>query len=59
MVDKREMLCGRIYLNKDNFNVAQTLYLHVHKFEALPSIIHTGISRGQVMKVLRHKNVVF
>ena len=46
---------GRIYLDKENSNVAQTLYLHVHRFEAFPSIICIGISRGQVIKVLRHK----
>ena len=45
-------------VNKGNSNVTQTLYLHVHRFEALPSIICIGISRGQVIKVLRHENVV-
>ena len=43
--------------NKENSNVTQTLYLHVHRFEALPSIICTGSSRGQIIKVLRRKNV--
>ena len=44
--------------NKENSIVTQTLYLHVHRFEALPSINCIGISRGQVIKVLRHKIVV-
>ena len=46
------------YLHKKNSNVTQTLYLHVHSFEAFPSIICIDISRGQVIKALRHKNVV-
>ena len=45
------------YLDKENSmaNVTQTLYLHVHRFGAFPSIICIGISRGQVIKALRHK----
>ena len=46
------------YLDKENSNVTQTLYLYVHRFKAFPSIICIGISRGQVIKALRHKNVV-
>ena len=53
MFDKNKILGGRIYLDKENG--AQPLYLHVHRFEALLSIICKGISRGQVLKVLRHK----
>ena len=56
MFDKKENTIGsRIYLDKENSNVVQTLYIHVHRFEALPSIICTSISCGQVIKVLRHK----
>ena len=59
MFDKNKILGGRIYLiDKKNSSGAQPLYLHVHRFEALLSIICRGISRGQVIKVLRHKNVV-
>ena len=58
MFDKNKILGGRIYLGKKNSSGAQPLYLHVHRFEALLSIICRGISRGQVIKVLRHKNVV-
>ena len=58
MFDKNKIQGGRIYLDKKNSSGAQTLYLHVHRFEALLSIICRGITRGQVIKVLRHKNVV-
>ena len=37
---------GRIYLDKGNSNITQTLYLHVHRFEAFPPIICRRISRG-------------
>ena len=54
-----------LYLDKKNSNVAQTLYLHgvstklhVHKFEALSSVICRSISHSQVIKVLRHKILV-
>ena len=56
MFDKNKILGGRINLDKENFSGA--LYLHMHRFEALLSIICRGISRGQVIKMLRHKNVV-
>ena len=52
MFGKNKILGGRIYLDMENSSGAQPLYLHVHRFEALG-----GISRGQVIKVLRHKNV--
>ena len=58
MFDKNKIQVGRIYLDKKSSSGAQPLYLHVHRFEALLSIICRGISRGQVIKVLRHKNVV-
>ena len=58
MFDKNKILGGRIYLDEKNSSGAQPLYLHVHRFEALLSIICRDISRGQVIKVLRHKNVV-
>ena len=54
---KNKILDGRIYLDKENSSGAQSLYLHVQRFEALLSIICRGISRSQVVKVLRHKNV--
>ena len=41
------MLGGWIYLDMENSRGAQPLYLHVHRFEALLSIICRGISRGQ------------
>ena len=58
MFDKNKILGCRIYSDKENASGAQPLYLHVHSFEALLSIICRDISRGQVVKVLRHKNVV-
>ena len=58
MFDKNKTQGGRIYLDKENSNETQTLYLHVHRFEELLSIICRDILRGQVIKVLRHKNVV-
>ena len=57
MFDNNKILRGRIYLDKGNSSGAQPLYLHVHRFEALLTIICKGISRGQVIKVLRHRNV--
>ena len=45
--DAKTILGGRIYFDKENSSGAQPLYLHVHRFEALLSIICTGISRGQ------------
>ena len=58
MFDKNQIQGGRIYLDKKNSSGALPLYLHVHRFEALLSITCRDISRGQVIKVLRHKNVV-
>ena len=55
MFDKNKLLGGSIDLDKKNSNVTQTLYLHVHRFEAFPSIICLDISRGQVIKALRQK----
>ena len=55
MFDKNKIQGGRINLDKKHSSGAQPLYLHVHRFEAFPSIICRGISRGQVIKVLRHK----
>ena len=54
MFDKNKILGSRIYLDKENSSGAQPLCLHEHRFEALLSIICRGISRGQVIKVLRH-----
>ena len=56
--DAKTIRGGRIYLDKENSSCAQPLYLHVHRFEALLSIICGSISRDQVIKVLRHKIVV-
>ena len=58
MFDIKNIPGGRIYLNKKNSSGRQTLYVHVHIFEALLSIICKNISHGQEIKVLRHKNVV-
>ena len=55
MFDKNKIQGGRINLDMKHSSGAQPLYLHVHRFEAFPSIICRGISRGQVIKVLRHK----
>ena len=57
MFDKNKILGGRIYLDVENSSGAQPLYLHVHRFEALLSIICRSISRGQVIKALRHKKM--
>ena len=38
--------------------MSKITYTCTYRFQALPSIICRGISRGQVKKVLRHKNVV-
>ena len=55
MLDLKNILDGWIYLDKENPNVAHTMYLHVHRFEALPSIICRSISCGQAIQVFCHK----
>ena len=58
MFDKKQNTRWSDLFRYGNSSCAQALYLHVHRFEAFPSIICIGISRGQVIKVLGHKNVV-